>query len=69
MSGGGSGRLKEHRLTLNPTKCDLGKTEVDWFGFIFSKQGMSVDLRQVEAINRWSAPKDKKAVKSVLQTV
>ena len=62
-------RLEEHGFTLNPTKCDLGKQSVEWFGMIFNKQGMSKDPRRVETILNWPTPKDMKTVKSFLQTV
>ena len=39
-------KLEEHGLTLNPKKCDLGKTEVEWFGMVYNRQGMSKDPRR-----------------------
>ena len=42
---------------------------VMWFGHIFSKQRMAADPAKVEHIKTWKAPKSKKEVKSVLQTV
>ena len=62
-------RLEEYGFTLNPTKCELGKQSVEWFGWIFNKQGMSKDPKRVETILNWPTPQDKKAVKSFLQTV
>ena len=50
-------------------KCELEKTSIEWFGNIFSAQGMSKDPRRVEAIRSLKTPKDKKGVKSFLQTV
>lgn len=61
-------RLESHGLTLKREKCHLGKTEIKWFGYIFSSQGMSKDPEKVEHIMAWGAPKDKAGIKSVLQT-
>ena len=36
-------KLSEHGLTLRFKKCDLGRPEVKWFGYVFSKDGMSPD--------------------------
>ena len=43
--------------------------EVKWFGHIYSELGMAVDPERKEVIRAWEAPKDKKEVKSFLQTV
>ena len=34
-------RLMEYGLTLRKEKCKFGKTEVLWFGNVFTKQGMT----------------------------
>ena len=62
-------RLEEHGITLNILKCKLGQPQVKWFGFIFSKQGMSKDPEKVESIMAWKSPTSKSEVKSFLQTV
>ena len=62
-------RLQEYNITLRKEKCKWGKTEVTWFGHIFSKQGMSADPAKVKVIKDWKQPGDKAEVKSFLQTV
>ena len=62
-------RCMDFGLTLRKEKCKLGQPEVLWFGFVFSKQGMSPDPSKVAIIKDWPAPKDKAEVKSFLQTV
>ena len=62
-------KLKENGLTVRPRKCDLGKPEVRWFGYIFSKDGMSPDPAKCEVIRNWPAPVTCSEVKSFLQTV
>ena len=61
--------LKENGLTVRPRKCHLGKPEVRWFGYIFSKDGMSPDPEKCEVIKNWPAPLSCTEVKSFLQTV
>ena len=43
--------------------------KVKWFGFIFSKAGMSSDPMKCSIIKEWPRPKSGKEVKSFLQTV
>ena len=61
--------LKENGLTLRPQKCALGQSEVKWFGYIFSKEGMSPDPEKCQIIRDWPAPTNHKELKSFLQTV
>ena len=61
--------LQVNGLTVRPAKCNLGKTEVKWFGNIFSKDGMSPDPAKCTIIKQWPSPKSKDEVKSFLQTV
>jgi hypothetical protein len=37
-------------LTLNKLKCEFNKTSVEYFGYVFSSQGISPDPRKVETI-------------------
>ena len=61
--------LQTHGITLRPDKCHLGKSEVKWFGHIYSKEGMSTDPEKCRVIKDWPAPKSNAEVKSFLQTV
>ena len=61
--------LRENGITARPDKCDLGKTEVKWFGNIYSEHGMSTDPSKCQIIRDWPAPQSKSEVKSFLQTV
>lgn len=61
--------LQKKGITLRPDKCKLRKPEVKWFGFIFSKAGMSADPEKCKIIREWPCPKSGKEVKSFLQTV
>jgi hypothetical protein len=44
-------RLQEMNLTLNPTKCEYNKPSIEFYGYIFSKDGdgVSLDPKKVEA--------------------
>jgi hypothetical protein len=60
-------RLQEKGLTLRRQKCTFGKTSVSWFGWIFSKSGMSIDPVKVKAIREAGRPESTEDVKSFLQ--
>ena len=61
--------LQGYGVTLRPDKCELGRSEVKWFGYMFSESGMSPDPQKCDAIKSWPSPTSKKEVKSFLQTV
>ena len=61
--------LQEKGITLRPDKCKLRKSEIKWFGYIFSKAGMSTDPDKCKVIKEWARNKSGKEVKSFLQTV
>ena len=61
--------LRKNGITARPDKCDLGKSEVKWFGNIYSKHGMSTDPDKCKVIRDWPAPQSKSEAKSFLQTV
>ena len=60
--------LQEKGITLHPDKCHQGQPQVKWFGYIFSKDGMSPDPEKYSIIKNWPAPKSSLEVKSFLQT-
>ena len=62
-------KLQEKGITLRPNKCHLGQPQVKWFGYIFSKDGMSPDSEKCSIIKNWPAPKSSSELKSFLQTV
>ena len=62
-------RLAESNITPRREKCKFVVPEVKWFGHIYCKQGMTVDLERKQVIRDWKRPVDKKEVKSFLQTV
>ncbi len=60
-------RLKARNLTARMSKCNFGCKSVSWFGWIFSKEGMSADPKKVEAIKAAGKPQNVDDVKSFLQ--
>ena len=58
--------LQEKGIT---DKCHLGQPQVKWFGYIFSKDGMSPDPAKCSIIKNWPAPKSSSEGKSFPQTV
>ena len=53
-------RLQENNLRLNKDKCEFSKTEIKFYGHIFSSSGFKPDPLKVGAIHKasppWSSP-------------
>ena len=60
-------RLKSLGLTLRREKCVWSEPEVIWFGYKFSKEGMSADPSKIETIVRLPPTTNAAEVKSFLQ--
>ena len=58
--------LSDKHVTLNKEKCEFNKSSVEFFGHIFSKDGVAPDPKKVSAIKNAVAPKDRKEVASLL---
>lgn len=59
-------RLKENNLRLNKDKCEFSKTEIKFYGHIFSSSGLLPDPVKVEAIHKARPPQNSSEVKSLL---
>jgi hypothetical protein len=59
-------RLKERNLTLNKAKCEFNKDKLEFYGYIFSANGLSADLKKISAIRNTQIPTDVGEVRSVL---
>uniref|UniRef100_A0A3Q3ECH9 ribonuclease H n=1 Tax=Labrus bergylta TaxID=56723 RepID=A0A3Q3ECH9_9LABR len=59
-------RLKESGLTLNREKCEFNKSRLQFFGFVFSAQGVSADPKKVAAVQHAAEPQTVSEVKSLL---
>ena len=59
-------RLAEKGLTLNLEKCLFHKESLEYFGFIFSKEGVKPSPTKTAALKNVDRPRDVKAVRSFL---
>ncbi len=59
-------QLKKAGLTVNPVKCQFGKTEIKYLGFIVSPEGVRVDRDKIAPILDYPAPKTVKQVRRFL---
>ena len=59
-------RLKENNLPLNKDKCEFSKTEIKFYGHIFSSSGLRPDPVKVEAVHMARPPQNPSEVKSLL---
>ncbi len=50
--------LRSSNLTLKLPKCEFGKQEVEYLGFIINKDGIMPGSRKVEAISKFPRPKN-----------
>ena len=59
-------RLEKKGLTLNGAKCEFNKRSLEFFGHIFSQEGMSPSREKVQAIRDCQPPTNVKEVRSLL---
>ena len=50
-------RLQGAKLKLKPSKCHLLQKSVSFLGYIVSDQGVSTDLKKIEAVRNWPTPR------------
>ena len=58
--------LREKGLTLNKSKCEYSKDKLEFFGYVFSKEGISPDPKKVEEVVNLSTPSTASEVRSLL---
>jgi len=56
---------QDNNLRLNKDKCEFSKSEVSFYGHIFSSSGIKPDPKKVEAIHNASPPQNASDVKSM----
>ena len=59
-------RLKEKSLTLKKRKCEYSKDKLEFFGYVFSKGGISPDPKKVEDLVNLQTPSAASEVRSLL---
>ena len=59
-------RLNEQNITLNKEKCQFNRTPLEFYGYIFSSEGISADPKKVDAIKNTEIPTNASEVRSFL---
>ena len=59
-------RFRECGLTFNPKKCKIRLPQIEFFGFVFSKDRMKPSPSKVEALKQMDPPKKVSQVRSLL---
>ena len=59
-------RLKEYNLTLNPDKCVIGKSSVEYVGHTISDEGLHFKREKLDGVVQIPLPKKFKELKSFL---
>ena len=59
-------RLRDKHLTVNPRKCEFNKPTLEFYGYIFSPDGIAPDPKKVDAMQSAPPPETPHAVRSFL---
>ena len=59
-------RFRNANLKLKPEKCCLAGSEVVYLGYVVSKEGISADIKKVEAVQCFPQPHDLTSLRSFL---
>ena len=51
-------RLRAHQLYAKVSKCEFGKSKVEFLGHVVSNDGVAVDQKKIEAIQSWPPPQN-----------
>lgn len=57
-------RLQKHNLSLQPEKCKLLLTEVNYLGHRITRDGITIEERSISAVKTFPIPKNAKQVRS-----
>lgn len=59
-------KLHGSGLTVNKEKCEFNKSEIEFFGFIFSASGLRPDPKKVQALHDMQKPQNASEVRSLI---
>ena len=59
-------RLAENNITLNIQKCEFDRESIEFYGYVFSKDGMIPAPNKIDALKNAAHPTDMKSVRSFL---
>jgi hypothetical protein len=57
-------RMREHKLYLQPEKCEFEKTKIEYLGVIISHNKVEMDPVKIARVVDWLTPSNKKEVQS-----
>jgi hypothetical protein len=57
-------RMHEHKLYLQPEKCEFEKTRIEYLGIIISHNKVEMDPVKIAGVADWPTPSNKKEVQS-----
>jgi hypothetical protein len=52
------------KTLLNKGKCEFNRDKVEFFGYVFSKDGISADPKKINAIKNAEPPKNAAEIRS-----
>ena len=58
-------RARDHGITFNREKCQFGKEQIEFFGHVFTKDGLKPSPDKVRAVKECGMPENKEAVRSL----
>jgi hypothetical protein len=56
--------MREHKLYLQPEKCEFEQTRIEYLGVIISYNKVEMDLVKIAGVADWPTPSNKKEVQS-----
>ena len=59
-------RARDHGITFNREKCQFGMEQIEFFGHVFSKDGLKPSPDKVRAVKECGMPENKETVRSFL---
>ena len=59
-------RLREAGIKLKPSKCDFGKSEVNFLGHVITKDGVMPDPEKIRAVKEFPIPTSVRELRSFL---
>ena len=62
-------RLREHNLTVRPSKCRFGFTQINYLGFVVDGQYLRPQNSKIDALQNIPVPSTKKALRSFLGVI
>jgi hypothetical protein len=62
-------RMRKYRLRMNPLKCAFGVSVKKFLGFMVHEQGIQIDPKKMESIEKLGEPMCKRDVQKLLGKV